>query len=268
MDIDKSIPKDVIEVIKKNCMKKHQLVDVRVKSTDGGLYQTLTLVGFNYAEAKKEVFKILGMRNDGIRMPSYWQKIEQIMKGPKFFIILQLGKSSEEYKKIEEEFLKTMYKSKILKIERVQNRHLWTVFQTEVNRLTEKSGGVKPDVRYLYHGTSSTAPTMIYQSEEGFNMSFSPGGMWGRANYFAVNSAYSNQYKSTLTDGSFQMFYARVIIGNTIKQQPKDDLVMPPLLPNSQIDRYDSIQGHTGASDVFMVYANKKAYPEYLITYK
>ena len=58
---------------------------------------------------------------------------------------------------------------------------------------------------------------MIYQSEEGFDMRFSPGGMWGRGNYFAVNSSYSDNYKSTLKDGSFQMFYARVIIGNTIK---------------------------------------------------
>lgn len=47
---------------------------------------------------------------------------------------------------------------------------------------------------------------------------------------------------------------------NTIK--------MPDLLPGSQTERYDSVQGHTNGSDVYMIYANKKAYPEYLITYK
>ena len=64
------------------------------------------------------------------------------------------------------------------------------------------------------------------------------------------------------------MFYARVIVGNTSVQQPNNALTHPPLLANSTVDRYDSVQGHTGGSDVFMVYANKKAYPEYLITYK
>ena len=81
--------------------------------------------------------------------------------------------------------------------------------------MTEKYGKI-PDVRYLYHGTKATPPHMVYQSDEGFDMKFSPGGMWGRANYFAVNSAYSNTYKSTLSVGTFQMFYARVIVGNTI----------------------------------------------------
>jgi len=64
------------------------------------------------------------------------------------------------------------------------------------------------------------------------------------------------------------MFYARVIVGNTIVQHPDRARTHPPLLLNSTVDRYDSVQGHTGGSDIFVVYANKKAYPEYLITYK
>jgi hypothetical protein len=43
---------------------------------------------------------------------------------------------------------------------------------------------------------------------------------------------------------------------------------MPPLLPGSNIDRFDSVLGNTGGSDVIMVYSNKKAYPFYLITYR
>jgi hypothetical protein len=43
---------------------------------------------------------------------------------------------------------------------------------------------------------------------------------------------------------------------------------MPPLIDGEKIDRYDSVKGFTGGSDVFMIYSNKKAYPEYLITYK
>jgi hypothetical protein len=41
---------------------------------------------------------------------------------------------------------------------------------------------------------------------------------------------------------------------------------MPPSFDTKK--RYDSVQGETNGSTVYMVYANKKAYPEYLITYK
>ena len=63
------------------------------------------------------------------------------------------------------------------------------------------------------------------------------------------------------------MFYAKVIIGESITMQPDKKLKMPPLLPDSQELRYDSIKGHTHGHDVYMIYANKKAYPSYLITY-
>jgi hypothetical protein len=46
----------------------------------------------------------------------------------------------------------------------------------------------------MYHGTSGTKPSLIYTSDEGFDMKFSREGMWGLANYFAKKSSYSNNY--------------------------------------------------------------------------
>jgi hypothetical protein len=62
------------------------------------------------------------------------------------------------------------------------------------------------------------------------------------------------------------MFMANVIIGNTIVMQSDKTLRTPPMVKGSQV-AYDSVKGNTGDSDVIMVYSNKKAYPEYLITY-
>jgi hypothetical protein len=67
----------------------------------------------------------------------------------------------------------------------------------------------------LYHGTRQNDPKNIYSWKEGFDMRFSPGGMWGIANYFAVNASYSDAYHHPV-NGAKQMFYARVMIGNTI----------------------------------------------------
>ena len=41
--------------------------------------------------------------------------------------------------------------------------------------------------------------------------------MWGKANYFALNSSYSNNYAFKYEDGSRKMFMALVTLGKDIK---------------------------------------------------
>jgi hypothetical protein len=129
--------------------------------------------------------------------------------------------------------------------------------------------GKMPSEKMLYHGTSKTDPKEIYKGKEGFNLNYSPGGMWGIANYFAVNASYSDKYSfKTSANGHKQMIYARVMIGDTIKCDPKGSLRMPPPVNSANpYDLYDSIKGETCGSDVYMIYTNKQAYPSYLITY-
>lgn len=64
------------------------------------------------------------------------------------------------------------------------------------------------------------------------------------------------------------MFFARVQVGKYKTLPPDNTLRMPPLMEGSKTMRYDSVKGQTGGSDVYMIYTNKKAYPEFLITYK
>ena len=99
-------------------------------------------------------------------------------------------------------------------------------------------------------------------------MRFSNSGMWGQAVYFAVNSSYSHGYAHPLPNGCLQMFFANVIVGKYVELQPDKSLRIPPEIPGTIADRYDSVKGHTSGSDIFMVYYNKQAYPQYLITYK
>ena len=60
------------------------------------------------------------------------------------------------------------------------------------------------------------------------------------------------------------MFYARVMIGNSKTVMPPMPL-MPPIIEGNQ--RYDSVNGNMDGSEIFMIYTNKKAYPEYLVSY-
>ena len=99
-----------------------------------------------------------------------------------------------------------MSKAKIVNIERVQSLKLWDFFQLEKTRLKEAKGKA-PKVKTLYHGTGEADPSLIYNSEEGFDLRYSRAGNYGVALCFANESAYSHDYRSTLQDGTtFQMF--------------------------------------------------------------
>jgi hypothetical protein len=123
-------------------------------------------------------------------------------------------KDSQEYKKVELKFKQTMPDCKISSIDRVQNRKLWRIFKNEVQDVKKKSGN--PQIMNLFHGTGSTRPSQIYNSEDGFNINYSNEGMWGKAIYFACNSSYSNNYAHKYADGQRKMFMASVTLGKEI----------------------------------------------------
>ena len=91
--------------------------------------------------------------------------------------------------------------------------------------------------------------------------------MWGKAIYFAIQALYSaNSYAYQKYDQK-QIFMGEVLIGE-YKTLPQDSsLIKPPKKPNST-EEYDSVRGFTNKTDVYMVYANQKCYPRYLITFK
>ena len=92
--------------------------------------------------------------------------------------------------------------------------------------------------------------------------------MWGRGIYFAVNASYSGGgYEFNLPDGSKLLIVARVLVGDasTCQGQNTKSLTRPP----AKLDKtlYDSVTGSTGGSQVYIIYDNLQAYPEYLINY-
>ena len=178
--------------------------------------------------------------------------------------------TSPEWSKVSQKFLATMPSANIVKIERIQNKWLWEKYSQHSERMKRKNEGVINEM-LLFHGTRNTPPSCIYQDEEGFDTRFSNAGMWGNGNYFAVNGSYSHGYAHSLSDGTQQMFLAKVLTGHSIKQTSNSSLRMPPVRQRSAKGgdmRYDTVSGETGGSRVFITYSNDKAYPFYLISYK
>ena len=199
-------------------------------------------------------------------LPPWWQPQSATVQ------VFAVRRGTPEFKHIEFKFFSTMTRKYIIKrIERVQNQWLWKKYIQQRSMMDEKNSGVVNEME-LFHGTGSTDPRAIYDSEEGFDMRFSAQGMWGQANYFAVNANYSHSYSHTDSSGQMTMFLAKVLTGDNFYCSSDRSLRMPPLKSSAggvqlgQV-RYDTVTGVTGGSAVYMTYDNQKAYPAYLITY-
>ena len=73
-------------------------------------------------------------------------------------------------------------------------------------------------LRLLFHGTCATDPSLIYDSEEGFDFRFAKEtGMFGTGIYFALDPAYSHlyAYKVKGTQNVYQMLISLVNTGRS-----------------------------------------------------
>ena len=211
--------------------------------------------------------------------PNSWDDSEEMVTS------IPILKTSQEWNEIESLLHSTLPRTELLKLERIQNKWLWSAYQQSKNRMSQKNGGEVKELR-LFHGTSSTQPERIFKSEKGFDFRFSMNGMWGRGTYFAVKASYSNRYayipnsESTMTfhiDWPKQLIVAQVLTGQTVQLKPDNNLTKPPVIQKSmkasglitvfEEQCYDSVTGFTGDSQIFVVYDHDKAYPEYLLTY-
>ena len=180
----------------------------------------------------------------------------------------QLERHSKEWSEVAQKFHATLPQKCIVKIERIQNIWLWDKYYKHCDRMKIKCGGEVIE-KQLFHGTRNTPPSSIYNNEEGFDMRFGSAGMWGIGNYFAVKASYSDMYAHCLSDGTHQMFLAKVLTGKSIELPSDDTLRMPPIIQPSVEGnfRYDTVNGETQGSQVYITYSNDKAYPFYLISY-
>ena len=121
--------------------------------------------------------------------------------------------------------------------------------------------------------------------------------LFRRGVYFADKSAYSDCYsykpplssssalrassssisdeRPTGVEGEREMFLAKLLVGNEVLMNRDENsqkareckaLTVPPVDPKTNA-RYNSVTGHTAGSQVWVVYENGRAYPDYLVRY-
>jgi len=182
----------------------------------------------------------------------------------------------EEYWSVFEKMRETIPDVHISMLWRVQNKPLWSYYSFHRDRL--EMNNIQPNERRVWHGTNVLDPSIVYADKmDGFMMQFAAEGLWGRGIYFADKASYSKNYshkptKSQTSDrpapkeGELEMFLTRLLVGKETKLNQNRALTVPPIDSETGL-KYNSVTGWTAGSQVWIVYENGRAYPEYLARY-
>ncbi|KAL6101260.1 parp14 [Pungitius sinensis] len=158
-------------------------------------------------------------------------------------------------------------KQTTIKIERIQNPVLWKSLQIK-KRDMEQRNNHSNNERRLFHGTCHD--TLDHINEYGFNRSYAGKNAtcYGNGTYFAVGASYSasDTYSRPNQSGEKCVYLCRVLTGDfTIG---KAGMIVPPAKSAVSTQKYDSVVDRMGNPNLFVIFHDSQAYPEYLITFK
>ena len=180
---------------------------------------------------------------------------------------------SLEHQHVAAEFGRTMAGVPIHRIDRIENGHQHMQFIIKSRAIAQKLGQSYDKasmLRLLFHGTNSAeaAESIINNSTDGFRPLLSgsaTGARHGDGVYFARDASYSHSYAVKLPNGHRMMLVASVALGRCTKGKKGEK--MPPLLPESQYDRFNSFVDNDANPSIFVVQDGSQAYPTHRITY-
>jgi len=205
---------------------------------------------------------------NGMEYPDYWTHQNRDYQ------IFEVANYSDEWYRVTNNFGRTMAGKNITRIQRVQNRSLWSFFYLKRQFMESKNGA---NENFLFHGSKTNAYDLI--TRDGFDHRVADlNGALGAGSYFAVSASYSHSYIPAVNNNNnvggrrnkrrnnnnyraeYKMLYCRVLLG--VSGPGQGGLRRPPNKPGTN-EIYDSCSG----SNIYAVFDNHQAYPEYIIYY-
>ena len=182
-----------------------------------------------------------------------------------------IRRSNQEWSDIETMVHKTLPTARLVQIDRVQNLQLWEKYALEKGHMNRRNNGLMNE-KLLFHGTRKINPKSVVQCLRGIDFRCSRRDhqlLWGTGAYFAANANYSNRYSYYNAQlQAWQMIVVKVLTGNSCSyRNPDRSLTRPPRLFAGSNLLYDTVCGHHGGSDIYVVYDQDRAYPAYIISY-
>ncbi|XP_048244604.1 protein mono-ADP-ribosyltransferase PARP14-like isoform X2 [Haliotis rufescens] len=173
--------------------------------------------------------------------------------------------NSTEYQTLVQSFWNSVGSQRtIIKVERIQTKFLWQQYLAKQQQLDRQNPPGHKNEMILWHGTAPDAIPSICKG--GFNRSYcgKNATAHGDGVYFAVNAKYSASSTYSVPDqqGYKYMFQARVLTGVTTRGQR--GMRVPPIRDPANHINFDAVTG----PDMFIIFNDTQAYPEYLITFQ
>ncbi|XP_030199149.1 protein mono-ADP-ribosyltransferase PARP14 isoform X3 [Gadus morhua] len=207
-----------------------------------------------------------------IEPPTHWDRMDD-----KTLDIVDLSPSSEQYKRVQANFLQTSKDPNsatfatftVVKIQRIQSKDQWQRYAVKKQMLDKKYPQNKNEMD-LYHGT--TAEICQKVNSNGFNRSFcgTNATVYGNGTYFAKQSWYScnDTYSNPDAQGLKYMYQARVLVAKPCLGTP--GMVEPaPLDPsNPYSGLHDCAVDNVQNPFIYVVFSDAGVYPDYLISFK
>lgn len=186
--------------------------------------------------------------------------------------LFNVRSASSEWKSVEGLMKRSLETVQIVRVQRIQNRQLWDKYALEMKHMEERNSGSVGEMK-LFHGTRDTNPRVIITSVRGIDFRYSRRDYklrWGTGAYFAVNASYSHHY-SYIDENTRKrhLLLVKVLTGKSCSYGNMTDhsLTKPPPLSQGSPVLYDTVNGYSNGSLVYVVYDHDRAYPAYLITY-
>ncbi|XP_070212581.1 protein mono-ADP-ribosyltransferase PARP14-like [Littorina saxatilis] len=197
------------------------------------------------------------------RLPSNWEPHgtnEQVK-------LVKLKTTDKEYGEVEDRLRDTQGNKyvTIVSVDRIQNVMLYQQYQAKKTNMDEQNGKGFPNEMTLWHGTATDAIQSI--NNHGFNRSYcgKNATVFGEGVYFAVKSSYSTRHTYSPPDSSGNRFLyqCKVLVGH-----PTVGISGMRVLPIRQDHvKYDTATNNLRNPEMYVIFNDTQAYPEYLIKF-
>ncbi|XP_071437994.1 protein mono-ADP-ribosyltransferase PARP10 isoform X2 [Pithys albifrons albifrons] len=185
--------------------------------------------------------------------------------------LMPLAEDSEEFADTVHHFYGTLEKLHnriiIVKVQKLIHPVLYKQYQLKKGSVERACATGTATERVLFHGTTKASSREICL--HGFNRSFCGKNAthYGRGVYFAVRAALSarDRYSPPSADGTKFIFMAKVVTG--MFTAGHRGLRAPPLREDAMgPQRYHSVVDNVQQPEIFVIFNDTQAYPQYLIT--
>ncbi|XP_053802455.1 protein mono-ADP-ribosyltransferase PARP10 isoform X2 [Vidua chalybeata] len=185
--------------------------------------------------------------------------------------LMALPEDSEEFADTVRQFCATLEELRgqisVVQVQKLIHPVLYKQYQLKKGSVKRACAAGTAVERVLFHGTTKASSCEICL--HGFNRSFcgKNATLYGRGVYFAARAAISarDRYSPPCADGTKFVFMAKVLTGEFAAGRP--GLGAPPLREGRGVpQRYHSVVDDPRQPDIFVIFNDTQAYPQYLIT--